>query len=171
MLTADLTEARLWSGFAEGAPLLAEHLLENRAQIAADINRQILETVRATLRPKLKMRVDQCADRFRYIPPEASANYGKFKTGTYEIARGPKAAVTEPGVRKITVAGPTQLLKTTLIESTALYYMIIDPKPIMVLQPNKILADRFSKTKINGMINNTPAAQAVMFKNLVGEKY
>ena len=171
MLTADLAEARLWRGFSTDCPSLADHLHEHRAAIAADINRDILETVRATLRPKLRMRVDQCTDKFRYIPPEASANYGKMKVSTYEIGRGPMAAVTEPGVRKISVAGPTQLLKTTLLESTALYYMIIEPRPMMFLQPNEILAKRFSKTKINGMINMSPAAQAVMFKNLVLEKY
>lgn len=66
-------------------------------------------------------------------------------------------AVTEPGVKKITVMGPTQLLKTELINNIVGYFIHQDPAPIIVMQPTGKLAEAWSKDRLDKMLRDTPA--------------
>lgn len=66
-------------------------------------------------------------------------------------------AVTEPGVRKITVMGPTQLLKTELINNIVGYFVHQDPSPMIVMQPTGKMAEAWSKDRLDKMLRDTPA--------------
>lgn len=66
-------------------------------------------------------------------------------------------AVTEPGVRKITVMGPTQLLKTELINNVVGYFVDQDPAPMIVMQPTGKMAEAWSKDRLDKMLRDTPA--------------
>lgn len=74
-------------------------------------------------------------------------------------------AVTDPRVRKITVMGPTQLLKTELINNIVGYFMHQDPAPVIVMQPTGKMAEAWSKDRLDKMLRDTPA-----LKSLVGER-
>lgn len=159
-----------WSDLALDCDGIAADYREAESEVVAQIHADLQEVFQSILKPRPRMRVDQASDRYRWIPQEASANFGKFKVSTYEVARGPMMAVTEPGVRIITVAAATQLMKTTLLESTALYFMIIDPAPVIMVEPNEKSAADLSKTKIGGMIANTPRCRKVLLEDLVERK-
>lgn len=65
-------------------------------------------------------------------------------------------AVTEHGVRKITVMGPTQLLKTELINNIVGYFIDQDPAPMIVMQPTGKMAESWSKDRLDKMLRDTP---------------
>lgn len=153
-----------------GFHFTADRYLKEGAAITQALVDRLRGVFADSFAPRTRMRVDQCTDKYRYILPDASANWGKMRVSTYEIARGVMMAVTEEGITMITVVGPTQLLKTTFLESTALYYMLVDPKPVIFVEPNEKAAKELSKVKINGMIDATPRASAVMYDNVIEKK-
>lgn len=65
-------------------------------------------------------------------------------------------AVTDPYVRKITVMGPTQLLKTELINNVVGYFIDQDPAPMIVLQPTLKMAQSWSRDRLDKMLRDTP---------------
>ena len=151
-------------------PALAEWIEAERPDWVEAHETAVDQTIAAIMRPRQKMRVDQVSDLYRYIPQTASSNPGKFRVATYEVARGPMLAVTEPGVRVITVAAATQLMKTSLLEATALYFMLQDPCPMILVEANEGLAKEVSWTKIDGMVENTPEASKIMHKSTLDRK-
>jgi phage terminase large subunit GpA-like protein len=52
--------------------------------------------------------------------------------------------------------GPTQLLKTELINNICGYFVHQDPSPMIVMQPTVSLAQTFSKDRLDKMIRDTP---------------
>lgn len=165
-----MTKIDFWRDFSTDCSGLASSYLEAGEQLNLDIRAELQEVVAQVLKPRPRMRVDQCSDKYRWIPQSASSNFGKFQTSTYEVARGPMMAVTEPGVRIITVAAATQLMKTTMLESTALYFMLIEPAAMIMVEPNKEAAEDLAKNKIGAMIEYTPKLKEVMLKSTLLRK-
>lgn len=147
-----------------GFDQLADHLRDNHGELTRNMRRKIVDTIRRVFKPRSRMSVVKCTDEYRYIPKEASADYGKYRVGTYAVAYGPLYAVTERGVQVITISASTQLMKTSFLECVTLYFMIIDPSPMILLQPTKNLAKVFSTRKIDPLINHTPKARDVLIK-------
>lgn len=115
------------------------------------------------LTPPPRISVDQWADTYRYLAPEAGSTSGRWSTATVEIGRGPMQAVTEPGVHIITGMVATQLLKTAFLENVLGYFAHLDPCPILLLQPKEAAAEQFSKERISPMIRVTP-----VLRDLIG---
>ncbi len=65
-------------------------------------------------------------------------------------------AVTDPKVNKITVMGPTQLLKTELINNIVGYFIHQDPAPMIVMQPTGKMAEAWSKDRLDKMLRDSP---------------
>ena len=65
-------------------------------------------------RPPERLDLDDWADKYRYINEVTGE---KFFTSTVEVARGPMKAITETGVRTITVMCCTQLMKALDIKT------------------------------------------------------
>lgn len=66
-------------------------------------------------------------------------------------------AVTRPGIKKITVMGPTQMLKTEFLNNVVGYFMHQDPSPMVLMQPVEKLAKTWSVTRLDPMLKDTPA--------------
>lgn len=103
--------------------------------------------------PPLNLDLDDWADEFRYLNETTGE---KWFTDRVEIARGPMKAVTEQGVRTITIMCCTQLMKTELILNIIGYFVHLDPCPILVVQPKDDVAKKFSNVRLKQMINSTP---------------
>jgi phage terminase large subunit GpA-like protein len=122
-----------------------------------------LKTIKTSeLKPTPKLNLVEWADTYRYLSPESSSIPGKWNTSNVEAARGPMLAVTDPLVKKITVMGPTQLLKTELINNIVGYFMHQDPAPMIVLQPKREAAEAWSKDRLDKMIRDTPALKGLV---------
>ena len=104
-------------------------------------------------KPPEDLAVDEWADEHRYI---SAAKQEKWHTDRMEVARGPMQAITESGVRTITVMCSTQLMKTELILNAVGYFVDQDPCPILVVQPKDDLARKFSNVRLKEMIKATP---------------
>lgn len=124
--------------------------------MSSELSRQLLSLRCAILKPTSKLNLVEWADSFRYLSPESSSTPGKWSTALVEAARGPMLAVTEPGVTKITVMGPTQLLKTEFINNVCGYFIHQDASPIIVMQPIEKLCDTWATDRLAPMIRDTP---------------
>lgn len=154
----------IWEVFRETSPDYYDDLLRHGESRFTQSNMDLLKIVRQTMRPRSKIRVDQLADKARFITRKSSANPGKYDVSLFEIARGTQAAYTEPGVRIITAIGPTQLFKSSLLENTALYLALIDVKPVILVQPTFKDAIDFMVQKLHPMFDATPAAKDRVYK-------
>ena len=119
--------------------------------------------VRAAWSTPARVSVPAWADEHRKLAKGFGAMSGNWDTSVVEIARGPMLAVTEPGVRMISAAVATQLLKTELLLNTFGFFAHTDPCPILVLQPKEEAALQFSKERLQPMIAATP-----VLRDLVG---
>lgn len=127
-----------------------------------NLQRGILELRAKIMKPNPRLNLVEWADEYRYLSPESSSTPGKWSTDLVEAARGPMMAVTEPGVKKITVMGPTQLLKTEFINNVVGFFMSQDPAPIIVMQPIEKLADTWAMDRLEPMIRDTPILRGLV---------
>jgi phage terminase large subunit GpA-like protein len=77
---------------------------------------KLVELRTQILKPQPKLSLVEWADEYRYLSPESSSISGKWRTDVVEVARGPMMAITEPGIKKITLMAPTQLMKALDLE-------------------------------------------------------
>ncbi len=124
--------------------------------MSEDLRASLQESRKKILTPAPKLNLVEWADKYRYLSPESSAMPGKWKTSNVEPARGPMLAVTQPGVRKVTVMGCTQLLKTELLNNIVGYHIHQDPCAMILMQPTGSLAETWSKDRLDKMIRDTP---------------
>src|SRR6185436_6301963 len=86
------------------------------------------------LTPTPRMSLPEWADTYRRLSISSGARGGRWRTSTFEIARGPMMAVKERGVRTITAKVATQMLKTELLLNIIGYHAHLDPCPILLTQ-------------------------------------
>ena len=110
-----------------------------------------------------RMSVAAWADEYRHLAKGFGSVSGKWRTESFEVARGPMLAVTEPGVHKISLMCCTQLLKTEFILNVFGYLAHLDPSPVLILQPKDDAAEQFSKERLQPTIDASPK-----LKELVG---
>src|SRR5690349_12934061 len=116
------------------------------------------------LRPIESLTVDTWADQYRFLAPSVASMPGKFQTSHIEAARGPMRAITEPGVKTITLKTCTQLMKTTLVENLLGYTIHQRPSPILCVFPKVDSVKAFSKERFAAMVRATP-----VLKDMLGE--
>jgi phage terminase large subunit GpA-like protein len=121
------------------------------------LEEQLARCRQIALAPSPVLNLVEWADNYRYLSPESSSIPGKWRTANVEAARGPMLAVTDPKVKIITVMGPTQLLKTELINNIVGYFIHQDPAPMIVMQPTGKMAEAWSKDRLDKMLRDTPA--------------
>lgn len=126
------------------------------AQDAARLRTKLVAVRQDILKPVEHLDLDDWADRYRYLSPEASSEPGKWETSRVEVARGPMKAVSDPQVRIVTVMGPTQLLKTEMINNSIGYIIDQDPGPTLMVQPTEALAEAWGNERFDKMVRDTP---------------
>lgn len=117
---------------------------------------------KAVLRPPPTIDLPTWADRYRHLSTSSGAVGGRWRTSRVEVARGPMMAVTEKGVRRITVMTCTQLLKTSLLENVIGYYMHLDPCPMLLTEPKDESVEAFSKERLVPMVRSSPELAKLM---------
>lgn len=109
------------------------------------------------LRPDPLLTVSQWADQRRVLSPKASAEHGPWKTARVPYLRRPMddlSATTR--VREVTLVFGSQMGKSEALNNWKGYVMDIAPGPSMFVQPTIDLAKRYSRTRIQPMIDATP---------------
>lgn len=121
---------------------------------AAHVERRVL---RLAFRPPPRMSVDEWADSFRHLSPEASAEPGRFSTERAPYQREPMRALSDPRVRTVVLMWPSQIGKTELLVNFVGHRIHLNPGPILVLQPTLTMAEAWSKDRLATMLRDTPA--------------
>ncbi len=110
--------------------------------------------------PPPELTLSQWADRYAYLSPENSADFGKWHSIAYQ--RGIMDAVTDPNTTTVTVMKSSRVGWTKIIDHAIGYYIHQDPCPMMVVQPTIDDAEDYSKTEIEPMIRDTPVLTEIM---------
>ena len=109
------------------------------------------------LQPPTDRTVSQWADDERFLPSSTSAEPGKFRSSRFpfmvEIA---DSLSSQSLVNEVALMKGAQISGTETCTSVLGYYMAEDPCPILCVQPTVDLAQRFSKTRIVPLIENSP---------------
>jgi phage terminase large subunit GpA-like protein len=111
--------------------------------------------------PPPKMPLDEWADKYRVLSPEAAALPGRWKTDAEPMARGPMRAVTDPLVEKVTAMCGAQILKTEFVLNSIGYYAHGEPGPMLVVYPIVDSGEMFSKERLAPMVRDTPVLRKV----------
>lgn len=96
--------------------MLLNRLPEDAPQVVALRNR-LRQARTAALKPPPKLTLPQWADEYRMLPPESSAEPGRWKTSRVPPARGPMEAITDQATHTVTVMCCTQLMKALAIDT------------------------------------------------------
>lgn len=120
-----------------------------------NLNAALDTTLAAGLHAPPTMNVADWADTYRKAPA-SSAIAGPWSTAAVEAGRGPLMAVTEPGVKIITLKTCTQLFKTSTLENIIGYMASLDPSPMLFVSPKDESVAAFSKERLAPMIRSSP---------------
>ena len=96
--------------------------------------------------PPPDLTISEWADNFRRIPPEASAEPGRWRTSRAEYQREIMNAISDPLVERVIVMTAAQVGKTEILLNTIGYFIDQEPSPILVLQPTLDMGQSFLKT-------------------------
>lgn len=107
------------------------------------------------LKPHHKVTLLDHVKEHRYLSPSASSKPGKWQSFVHPAIE-PMNAVTQLGVRYITIMSSAQLFKTDFLLNTIFYFMSHDPCPVILAQPIEKLAESFSKDRIDPLIADNP---------------
>ena len=115
------------------------------------------------LRPDPALTVSDWADRYRVLPSKGSAEPGRFRTARTPYLKeimdclSPHSPVQRVIFMKSSQVGGTEMGLNWL---GCVIHM--HPAPIMIVQPTIELAERFSKQRVQPMIDETPELSALV---------
>ena len=113
------------------------------------------------LAPPPRMTVDVWAERHRVLSRKDSARPGRWRTEPQQ--REVLKAFTDPRVRKVVVMAASQDFgKSQLLNNVAGYFVAHDPSNILIQQPTIDLAIKWSKGRLDPMIESCPALLETM---------
>lgn len=109
------------------------------------------------LRPDPSLTISEWADRYRILPSKGAAEPGRFRTSRTPYLREIMDCLSpQSPVQKIIFQKSSQVGGTEMGLNWLGYVIHMAPAPMMVIQPDLILAERFSKQRIAPMIEATP---------------
>lgn len=123
----------------------------------------LISTMLTWFTPPERITVTECAEKYRVLP--ASNREG----GIYKVSRTPFAkdimdSFNDPEVEEITVMGSAQWAKTTIMENIIAYIIKNNPSNILVVFPTLDFCRRFSKTRLEPMIEDSPEIKKLVAK-------
>jgi len=120
-------------------------------------------------KPKSKMTVSEWADLKLYLPPEVSAEPGKWRTDRAEYQRGMMDAVCDPEVIDVVLMTSAQIGKSSVEDCIICYFIEQDPCPLMIVYPTDSDIEDYSKSRLSPIINETPSLK-ILFGDMEKEK-
>ncbi len=126
---------------------------------AAEQFQAMLRRVYEAYAPPPDILVSEWARRNRILPKGTTARPGPFRPERYQIEM--MDVVCDPNVHEIVVKKSTQIgYSDAVLNNIIGYYIDVDPRPIMLVQPTVDNAKDYGKKRIAPMIESTPALKA-----------
>lgn len=117
---------------------------------------QFICSLASVLRPKKNITVTEWAEK-NMLGEEGSAMSGHFSRSNMPHQVAIMDAITDVSVRDVTLMTSSQIGKTFIILCGIGYYIEYEPSTQMMVFPELITAERFSKTRLATMIRDIPA--------------
>lgn len=109
--------------------------------------------------PPADLSVSDWATRNRVMPKGTTPRPGPFRPEKFQIEM--MDVVLDPNVHEIVVMKPTQVgYSDAVLNNIVAYFIDVDPKPIMMVQPTIDNAKDYGKKRITPMIQACPALRA-----------
>lgn len=109
--------------------------------------------------PPPRMTVSECANEFRYLSAESSSNPGKYSSDMTPYAVAWMDSVNDPTATGTILMVASQLGKTEVLNNVVFYFIVVEPAPILMVQPTIDMAESWSKERLAPMIRDSPALQ------------
>jgi phage terminase large subunit GpA-like protein len=123
---------------------------------AAEHFRGVIARVYGSFAPPPDILVSEWAVRNRILPKGTTARPGPFRPEKFQIEM--MDVICDPNVHEIVVKKPTQVgYSDAVLNNIIGYFIDVDPKPIMLVQPTIENAKDYGKKRISPMIESTPA--------------
>lgn len=127
-----------------------------------DIISRVENAARLVAKPPPLLTVSQWADEHLYLSPEESSEAGKYRVDRAPYQREMLDAVSDPNIREVVYCTSSQVGKTLMAKAILGYHIHQDPGPILVIQPNKEMAETFSKDRLATMIRDSPVLRGLI---------
>lgn len=116
-----------------------------------------LESFLDGLRPEKTYTVSEWSNKFRYLAPNASAEPGRYRTSRTPFLEEIMDCLTSNNeVEKVALMKAAQIGGSELLNNFVGYVIDVSPGSIMVVQPTVDTAKKFSKQRIDTMIEYSP---------------
>jgi phage terminase large subunit GpA-like protein len=112
--------------------------------------------------PPPQLTLSQWADRERTLPPESSAEPGRWRTSRVPYLREPMDAIADRQVETVVLMAGSQVGKTEVLLNLVGYHMHLDPCPMLFISPTLEMSAAVSKDRIAPMIRDTPALRGIV---------
>lgn len=119
----------------------------------AKISQQVLEM----MQPPPNLTIDEWADIYRRLSPEASAEPGFWSTDRAPYQRGMMQAISDPTIERVVFMTGAQVGKTEIINNAVGYFIDQSPSPLLIVQPTLEMAKMWSNDRLAPMLRDTPA--------------
>ncbi|SFA91738.1 Phage terminase, large subunit GpA [Cohnella sp. OV330] len=126
---------------------------------------QLLKDTVYLVAPPAPITLADWADENRVLSPEASAEPGPWRTDRTPYSRGPMEAISDKNVESVVLMWGAQLGKTDIQLNAIGFYTGHDPAPIMVVQPDLVVAKDFSNDRLTPMYRDSPQLSKLVVKD------
>jgi len=121
------------------------------------------EGMSAGLKPDVKLTVSEWADKYRILPSKGSAEPGRYRTARAPFLKEIMDSLSPSSpVQKVVFMKSSQVGGTELGLNWLGFIVAACPSPMMIIQPTIELAERFSKQRVQPMIDETPELRSLI---------
>ena len=109
------------------------------------------------LKPQEPLTVDEWSDKYRVLSSRGSSEPGKFRTDRTPYLREPMQELsTDSPIQRVVLMFAAQVGKTETMNNWIGYCIDYSPGPMLMCQPTLQMAQRLSKQRLEGMLQETP---------------
>ena len=109
------------------------------------------------LKPQEPLTVDEWSDKYRVLSSRGSSEPGKFRTDRTPYLKEPMQELsTDSPIQRVVLMFAAQVGKTETMNNWIGYCIDYSPGPMLMCQPTLQMAQRLSKQRLEGMLQETP---------------
>lgn len=126
---------------------------------------KLLRRAISLVKPPDPISIAEWADEHRVLSPEDSAEKGPWRTSRSPFQKVPMEAISDKNVESVVMMWGAQLGKTAIQLNTIGYFTGHDPAPIMVVQPDLMVARDFSNDRLSPMYRDSLQLSKLIVKD------
>jgi phage terminase large subunit GpA-like protein len=125
------------------------------------LERDVRAELDAAMAPKVPLGVTACAEQHRWLPSETSSEAGWYRVSRTPYMRAVMEALADTSINQVVLMKGSQTGGTTAAENWILWTMLESPAAFLSVWPTEKLLRRFSRTRLEPMIDSTPRLKEI----------